>query len=89
MVFIGIFASVGCSGTHGSSAGWAQLMGRALTLDDFVVPNAPTLFHSSGIALAKGLQERRLVPALMLGRGSAAAWQTMPSSLLADMRRDS
>jgi len=69
--------------------GWAQQMGRAPTLGDFVVPNAPTLFHLSGIALAKGLQERRLVPALMLGRGSAAAWQTMPSSLLADMRRDS
>ena len=36
--------------------GWAQLVGRAPTPDDFIVPNAPTLLHSSGVALAKELQ---------------------------------
>jgi hypothetical protein len=29
--------------------GWAQMIGRAPTPDDLVMPNAPTLVHSSGM----------------------------------------
>lgn len=38
--------------------GWKEMIGRAPTLDDLIVPNAPTLFHSSGIPLAPELQDR-------------------------------
>jgi integrase len=37
--------------------GWPQMMGRAPTLDDFIVPNAPVLLHSSGVPLAMELQQ--------------------------------
>lgn len=37
--------------------GWQHMMGRAPTLDDLIMPNAPTLLHSSGVALATELQE--------------------------------
>jgi len=50
------------------AVGWKQMIGRAPTLDDLIVPNAPTLLHSSGVPLAPVLQEaerervRKLAP---------------------------
>ena len=46
--------------------GWAQMMGRAPTADDLIVPNAPTLLHSTGKLLPPELcdQERERVRAL-------------------------
>jgi alkylated DNA nucleotide flippase Atl1 len=41
-------------------AGWAQMMGRPPTADDLVVPNAPVVYHSSGIELAPELREEAL-----------------------------
>src|SRR5262245_54828728 len=37
-------------------SGWAQLIGRAPTADDFIMPDGPVLAHSSGVPLAAELQ---------------------------------